>query len=76
MANARHDLASKCRDAARLGEDLQPTTKGARVRFSGKNRTVIVRRDKGADRPVVGYGERKGAPEPSPFGSTLPLFNP
>ena len=60
------------------GEGLHPSSKGARVRFSGKKRTVdrrAVRRDEGADRRLLdlagqvdGRGGRVGQALPQSDG--------
>ena len=60
------------------GEGLHPSSKGARVKFSGEKRTVIdgpFRRDEGTDRrllavasKVEGRGHRMGEALPQPHG--------
>ena len=59
------------------GEGLQPSSKGARVKFSGNKRTVTrrtLRRDEGADRRLLavageieGRGDRMGQALPEPL---------
>ena len=64
------------------GEGLQPSSKGARVRFSGDKRIVRRRtllRDQGADRRLLdtpgeieGRGDRVGQARPNPMPGTEP----